>query len=66
MTDDERLEAITSCFISGLLHYGGFVNKERYKDLIKRIEAIIEMEIDFQDSRRWNTFLMTAWGGERN
>lgn len=70
MTDKEKLEAITSCFYSGLIQYthqyGPFEDQTKYLELAKRLATIIESEIKFQNDKQYQRDLMQAWGPQRN
>ena len=65
MTDEEKLEAITSCVIHGMIQYP-MTDLSKYQHLAERVANLVEVEMEFQANRNHQRQIMACWGPQRN
>ncbi|MBX4189746.1 hypothetical protein KW791_00390 [Candidatus Parcubacteria bacterium] len=65
MTDDEKLEEVTTVFIRSLIK-NKFEDPRKYLQLKKRISVLIKKEIHWKFTHEEIKTLMTAWGPALN
>lgn len=65
MTDQQKIEIITGCFVSSLLS-NKLYNLDSYDELRKRLVALVDAEKMWEKNCQWREFLMTSWGPTRN
>lgn len=64
--DEERLENITSAFVKSVISEGRFEDLTRYKELAKRIAAIIDLEIKDAGAGEVRKLWLNFWGPHAN
>lgn len=65
MNDEELLEKMTADFVKNLIH-NKFDNPALYAELAKRICALINAKVMWQQNVEYNKFLMESWGPSVN